>query len=68
VTLEVGSRREADPRGPLRLRVYVTGEPAALVGPVVLRLSMRGASVTDVSLGEPTLEDVFIHLTGRELR
>jgi len=24
--------------------------------------------VTDLSLGEPTLEDVFIHLTGRDLR
>jgi len=28
----------------------------------------RGAAVTDLSLGEPTLEDVFIHLTGRDLR
>jgi ABC-2 type transport system ATP-binding protein len=31
-------------------------------------LGARGAAVTDLSLGEPTLEDVFIHLTGRDLR
>jgi ABC-2 type transport system ATP-binding protein len=53
---------------PPRLRVYVAGDPTALVGPVVSVLSVRGASVTDLSLGEPTLEDVFIHLTGRDLR
>lgn len=51
-----------------RLRVYVAGEPTALVGPVVSVLSAKGASVTDLSFGEPTLEDVFIHLTGRDLR
>ncbi|MDT7634987.1 MAG: hypothetical protein QOI50_6917, partial [Pseudonocardiales bacterium] len=28
----------------------------------------RGASVADLSIGEPSLEDVFIHLTGRDLR
>jgi len=52
----------------LRLRVYVDGEPAALLGAVVGVLGARGAAVTDLSLGEPTLEDVFIHLTGRDLR
>ena len=52
----------------LRLRVYVDGEPAALLGAVVGVLGARGAVVTDLSLGEPTLEDVFIHLTGRDLR
>ena len=52
----------------LRLRVYVDGEPAALLGAVVGVLGTRGAAVTDLSLGEPTLEDVFIHLTGRDLR
>jgi ABC-2 type transport system ATP-binding protein len=51
-----------------RLRVYVVDDPATLVGPVVSVLSTRGASVTDLSLGTPTLEDVFIHLTGRDLR
>lgn len=51
-----------------RLRVYVSGDPAGLVGPAVSALSVRGASVLDLSIGEPSLEDVFIHLTGRDLR
>ena len=54
--------------GDARLRVYVAGEPAALVGPVVSVLAARHASVSDLSIGEPSLEDVFIHLTGRDLR
>ncbi|MBO0877592.1 MAG: ATP-binding cassette domain-containing protein [Pseudonocardia sp.] len=58
----------ADSRAVSRLRVYVTGEPAALVGSVVSVLSARGASVAELSLAEPTLEDVFINLTGRDLR
>jgi ABC-2 type transport system ATP-binding protein len=56
------------PDGGARLRVYVAGEPATLVGPVVSALVARGASVSDLSIGEPSLEDVFIHLTGRDLR
>ncbi len=54
--------------GALRLRVYVDGDPATLVGPVVGALTGCGAAVSDLSLGEPSLEDVFIHLTGRDLR
>jgi ABC-2 type transport system ATP-binding protein len=61
-----GARAGAQPGN--RFRIYVTGEPAALVGPVVSALSTCGASVSDLSIGEPTLEDVFIHLTGRDLR
>ncbi|WP_051581232.1 ABC transporter ATP-binding protein [Pseudonocardia acaciae] len=64
----LGAAAEDDGGGACRLRVYVTDEPAAVVGPVVSALSARGASVADLSLGESTLEDVFIHLTGRELR
>jgi ABC-2 type transport system ATP-binding protein len=52
----------------LRLRLYVDADPTALLGPVVGALGARGATLTDVALGEPTLEDVFISLTGRELR
>jgi len=54
--------------GGARLRVYVAAEPAALVGPVVSVLAARDASVSDLSIGVPSLEDVFIHLTGRDLR
>jgi ABC-2 type transport system ATP-binding protein len=63
----VADQRQDDEAMP-RLRVYTSSDPSTLVGPIVSVLTSRGASVTDVSLGEPSLEDVFIHLTGRELR
>ena len=44
------------------------GEPASFVAPVAQAISTAGARLTDVRLGEPNLEDVFIHLTGRALR
>jgi ABC-2 type transport system ATP-binding protein len=50
------------------LRVYAEGDPALLVAPVVGALGERGLTLTDLRLGEATLEDVFIHLTGRALR
>jgi len=63
------NRRTGAPEGAMvRLRIYVSGEPATLVGPVAAALSARGASMADLSIGEPSLEDVFIHLTGRDLR
>ncbi|MBC3193733.1 ABC transporter ATP-binding protein [Pseudonocardia sp. C8] len=49
-------------------RLSVTCEPASLLAPVVELLGRHGAAVRDVSLGEATLEDVFIDLTGRDLR
>jgi ABC-2 type transport system ATP-binding protein len=51
-----------------RIRLYVDGDPATLIGTVVATLTARGAALTDLSLGEPSLEDVFISLTGRDLR
>ncbi|RCW38529.1 ABC-2 type transport system ATP-binding protein [Halopolyspora algeriensis] len=52
----------------LRMRLYVADEPAALLGPVAAALHERQVTVNDLSLGSATLEDVFIDLTGRELR
>jgi len=52
----------------MRLRLYVNQEPAAMVAPVAELLRRCGARLTDVHLGTPTLEDVFIDLTGRALR
>ena len=54
--------------GGMRLRLYVNQEPAAMVAPVAELLRRCGARLTDVHLGTPTLEDVFIDLTGRALR
>jgi ABC-2 type transport system ATP-binding protein len=51
-----------------RFRVYVQGETAPLVAVVAQAIADAGGRLTDVRLGEPTLEDVFIHLTGRSLR
>jgi ABC-2 type transport system ATP-binding protein len=58
------------PNGPAarHLRLYCEGESATLVAPVVRMLSERGATLADLQLGRPSLEDVFIHLTGRGLR
>lgn len=52
----------------MHLRLYVTGEPAGLLGPVSRILDRQEMTVTHLSLGSATLEDVFIDLTGRDLR
>ena len=57
-----------DPGGAWRLRVYVQGDTAPLLAVVAQAIDDAGGRLTDVRLGEPTLEDVFIHLTGRALR
>jgi len=54
--------------GALRARIYLSGDAAALVGPVSDTLTARRARLTGVRIGEPSLEDVFLSLTGRELR
>ena len=54
--------------GPVRLRLYLTVEPATMLAPVVSLLATRSAELTDVHIGQPSLEDVFIELTGRGLR
>jgi ABC-2 type transport system ATP-binding protein len=58
-----------DPTGTgWRFRIYVEGEAATFVAPVAQAISATGGKLTDARLGEPNLEDVFIHLTGRALR
>ena len=52
----------------LRLRLYLSGEAPGLVAPAASLLAERGLSLAGVELGEPSLEDLFIHLTGRTLR
>jgi ABC-2 type transport system ATP-binding protein len=66
-------RAEPLPSGPAddglaRVRLYVAGEAPALVAPAATLLAEHGLSLSGVELGAPTLEDVFIHLTGRSLR
>lgn len=40
----------------LRVRLYLTGEAAGLVAPVTELLLGRGARLTAISLGEPSLK------------
>jgi ABC-2 type transport system ATP-binding protein len=58
----------ADGAAPVQLRLYLTVEPATMLGPVVTVLAGRSAELTDVHIGQPSLEDVFIELTGKGLR
>lgn len=51
-----------------RVRVAVETAAAPLLGPVADAVAATGATLTDVRLGRASLEDVFIDLTGRELR
>jgi ABC-2 type transport system ATP-binding protein len=59
---------EAAEAQPLRVRLYLTGDAAQLVAPAAGVLADHGLALQDVKLGTTTLEDVFIHLTGRSLR
>ena len=62
-------RTPSEPDDPaVAVRLSVTCDPATLLAPVVDLLGRHGAVVRDVSLGEATLEDVFIDLTGKDLR
>ncbi len=54
--------------GELSVRLYVAGEAPPLVAPAAAVLADHGLALSDVKLGALTLEDVFIHLTGRALR
>jgi ABC-2 type transport system ATP-binding protein len=50
------------------VRLYVSGDAPMMVAPVATTLAGHGVSLSDVKIGEPSLEDVFITLTGRALR
>jgi ABC-2 type transport system ATP-binding protein len=54
--------------GEYALRVYAESEPPRLVKAALDTLSDAGWEVRDVAIGRPGLEDVFIELTGRDLR
>jgi ABC-2 type transport system ATP-binding protein len=60
----------AAPEAPreLRARLYLAGDAPLLVAPVAALVAGHRAQLTDVAIGAPSLEDVFIALTGRALR
>ncbi len=49
------------------LRIF-TGEDSGIVANIVAAATSAGAQIRDLSVKPPTLENVFIQLTGRELR
>jgi len=51
-----------------QFRLYTADEPAVVLPFVLKTLGDIGTEVSGLSIGTPSLEDVFIHLTGRELR
>jgi ABC-2 type transport system ATP-binding protein len=52
----------------LTARLYVDGDATGLLVPLTRLIEQRGLALTDVGIGRPSLEDVFIGLTGRALR
>jgi ABC-2 type transport system ATP-binding protein len=54
--------------GRIRVRLHLATDPAALLGPALALLTGRSALLTDIHIGAPSLEDVFIELTGRDPR
>jgi ABC-2 type transport system ATP-binding protein len=51
-----------------QFRLYTAYEPPVVLPTVLKVLGDVGCDLTDLAIGAPSLEDVFIHLTGRELR
>lgn len=58
---------EASAEGVVRYRLLAT-EPRAVLNSTVAAVSANGARLQHVRVVEPTLEDVFLALTGRTLR
>ena len=52
----------------LHTRLYVEGEASGLLVPLARLVNEHNLNLNDVGIGKPTLEDVFISLTGRALR
>jgi ABC-2 type transport system ATP-binding protein len=59
---------EASDGTPYHVRLYTSVDAPALVAPVARVVTEHGGELVDLSLGKPSLEDVFIHHTGRALR
>jgi ABC-2 type transport system ATP-binding protein len=49
-------------------RLYATGDPGQLLAGAAQAVVREEAELVDLRLARPTLEDVFIHLTGSNLR
>jgi ABC-2 type transport system ATP-binding protein len=61
-------RVDADEADPGALRLRTTREPAPVLAAALRAVGDLGVTVSDLSIGTLSLEDAFIHLTGRQLR
>ncbi len=52
----------------VRVKLYLAVDASLLLAPVATAVAAHGGKLHDVTFGRPSLEDVFIHLTGRGLR
>jgi ABC-2 type transport system ATP-binding protein len=52
----------------VRARLYLDDDPSTLIGETTSVATAAGGRLTDLSIGRPSLEDVFISLTGRSMR
>ena len=62
----VGGVEDADARG--SVLTVATSDGAAMIGPVAVALNQSGVTVRDLTLRTPTLDDVFLELTGSHIR
>ena len=62
-----GPAEEGSEPGALSFRVYAAAANT-LIGPAAQAVLASGAQVRDLSVKQPSLEEVFIFLTGRHLR
>ena len=63
-----GAAAGAPRPGEVVLRLYAAAGASGLIGAVAQVAAEVGAEIVDLRSGEVSLEDVFIHLTGRGLR
>ncbi len=63
-----GPAGERTGAGRLRARLYLSGDPGVVLGAVAGVLVAKGVALDDLRTVKASLEDVFLHLTGRLLR
>jgi ABC-2 type transport system ATP-binding protein len=65
---DIGGVERVEPADSCGVRLYLDTDPAGRIGEVAQAVAAHGATLTDLSFGRASLEDVFISLTGRGLR
>ena len=64
----VERRAASGPDGPAVYRLYATGDAGHLLASAAQAVVREEAELLDLRFARPSLEDVFIHLTGSDLR